>query len=330
MTTEELLESWHRLRSARPVGEDQVAFAPVVFGGTDSPIELAVDTAGDLHLLVPTAGPATRALPPDFNGLKLRQGRMGHGDCLDLCSPAAHEAMFATLCSELISAILVEQREPWAAAVSIVRGWQSAWRPLRQPMSRSVQIGLAGELLMLQALWIPALGPEAVNLWSGPDRERHDFTSERLHMEVKATTRSRHEHEISRVDQLSAPPGRRLVLASVQLEESSAGSQSPATLIDSVLDEIRRDRAAIDGFLTRLDGLEWSDEMRRSPDLFRFHFRDAQLFEVDDEFPRLPPDFTLPPGLISIRYMISLANLPFLDTQGMIADIADNDIWSDR
>jgi len=182
---------------------------------------------------------------------------------------------------------------------------------------------LVGELLMLQALWIPALGPEAVHLWSGPDRERHDFVSEQIHMEVKATTRSRHEHEVSRADQLSAPSGRRLIFASVQIEESSAGSQSLSTMIDSILDEIRRDRAAIDGFLTRLDGLDWSDEMRQSPDLLRFHLRDAQLIEVDDEFPRLPTTFTLPPGIMSIRYTISIANLPLLDADDIIADIAD-------
>jgi hypothetical protein len=191
-------------------------------------------------------------------------------------------------------------------------------------MSRPVQIGLAGELLMLRALWLPALGPEAVHLWSGPDRERHDFTGQRLHMEVKSTTRGRHEHEISRVDQLAVPEGRRLIFASVQLEESSGGTQSLATLVDSILDEVRRDRAVIDGFQTRLDGLDWSDEMRRSPELIHFNLRDAQLFEVDDEFPRLPPSFTLPPGLLSIKYSISLANLPFLDTESVIADIAEN------
>lgn len=323
MTTEELLATWRKLRAERPIGEDQIASAPVVHDGSRTALELAVDAAGDLHLLVPTAGPPTRTLPPDFNGLKLRQGRLNSGDCMDLCSPAAHDAMFATLCGQLISALLVEEREPWAAAINIVRGWQSAWRPLRQPMPRSVQIGLAGELLMLQGVWLPALGPEAVHLWSGPDHERHDFTSDRLHMEVKATTRSRHEHEISRVDQLAVPDGRRLILASLQLEESSGGAQSLVTIVDAILDDIRRDRAAIDGFLTRLDGMDWSDEMRRSPDLLRFHLRDAQMFEVDDEFPRLPPTFSLPPGVISIKYTISLANMPFLDTESIIADIAD-------
>lgn len=322
MTTEERLETWRTLRAARPVGEDQVASAPVMMKGAATPLKLAVDAAGDLHLLVPTAGPPTLELPPDFNGLRLRPSRLAGGTCLDLCSPAAHEAMFATLCGQVVEAILVEEREPWAAALNIVRGWQSAWRPLRQPMPRRVQIGLAGELLMLRALWLSALGPEAVHLWSGPDRERHDFTSGRLHMEVKTTTRSRHEHEISRVDQLTVPEGRRLIFASVQLEESSRGAQSLATLVDAILEEIRRDPAAIDGFLTRLDGMDWSDEMRRSPDLLHFNFRDAQLFEVDEEFPRLPPTFTLPPGLISIKYSISVANLPFLDADSVIADIA--------
>lgn len=323
MTTEELLETWRTLRAARPVGEDEVASAPVLMGAAATSLELAVDAAGDLHLLVPTAGPPTRELPPDFNGLRLRSSRLAGGACLDLCSPAAHEAMFATLCGQVIDAILIDEREPWAASTNIVRGWQSAWRPLRQPMSRRAQIGLAGELLMLRALWLSALGPEAVHLWSGPDRERHDFTSQRLHMEVKTTTRDRHEHEISRVDQLSVPEGRRLIFASVQLEESSGGGQSLATLVDTVLDQIRRDPAAVDGFLTRLDGMDWSDEMRRSPDLLHFNLRDAQLFEVDEEFPRLPPTFTLPRGLISIRYSISLANLPFLDTESVVSDITD-------
>ena len=144
-----------------------------------------------------------------------------------------------------------------------------------------------------------------------------------MRLEVKATTRSRHEHEISRVDQLAVPDGRRLILASVQLEESSGGAQSLVTIVDGILDEIRRDRAAIDGFLTRLNGMDWSDEMRRSPDLLRFHLRDAQMFEVNDEFPRLPPTFSLPPGVITIKYTISLANMPFLDTESIIADIAD-------
>lgn len=324
MTGDSLIKSWRELRAARSVGEDQIVTAPVLHDGVETDLELAVDASGDLHLLAPTSGAPTRDLPPDFNGLRLRHGRLGSGDCLDLRSPAAHESMFATLCCEVIDAIHVQGREPWAAAVSIVRAWQSAWRPLRQPMSRSEQIGLAGELLMLRMIWLRALGTDAVHLWSGPEKERHDFVGKKVHMEVKTTTRNRHEHEISRIDQLMAPEGRRLLFASVQLEQSAAGGDSLATLIDRVVDDIRHDAAAVDGFMMRLSLLNWSDEMRRSPELVRFHFREGQLFEVDEEFPSLPQGFELPPGVLSIRYTISLANLPVLGVEEILTDIAEN------
>ena len=321
--TARFVETWRTLRRTRPISEDQVQSTAVVFNSEETPLLLAVDASGDLHLMVPNSGVPARAIPPDYNGLRLRERLLDDGACLDICSPAAHEAMFAALCEELVEAIIVQERDPWSAAIAIVRAWQSAWKPLRQPMSHSVQIGLAGELVVMQSLWLPALGSEAVHLWSGPDRERHDFVTARLHMEVKATTKSRHEHEISRVDQLRAPDDRRLLFASIQLEESVMGRQSVATLIDEVTEVIRHDPAAVDSFLTKLNDLNWSEEMRRSPELVRFHLRDAQVFEVDDEFPQLPPDFVLPNGLLAIRYTISLANLPYLDADTVRDDIAD-------
>jgi hypothetical protein len=316
--TATFVETWRALRTTRSVGEDQIQSTAIVCNDVETPLRLAVDASGDLHLLVPTSAGPARAIPPDYNGLRLREGLLENRACLDICSPVAHETMFAALCGELVKAIIVDRRDPWSAAIAIVRAWQSAWRPLRQPMSRSVQIGLIGELMVMQSLWLPALGSEAVHLWSGPDEERHDFVSLRLHMEVKATTKSRHEHEISRVDQLKA-----LLLASIQLEESIMGSQSVATLVDGVMAEIRHDAAAMDDFLAKVDDLNWSDEMRRSPDLVRVHLRDAQIFEVDDEFPQLPPDFSLPKGVIAIRYTISLTNLPYLDVDTVRHAITD-------
>ena len=325
MNSEVLITAWRDLRARRSPGEELTLTTSVIRDGQETGLELAIDAAGGLHLLAPVAGPPNRELPPDYNGLRLRHARLGETECLDLQSPAAHETMFAALCGQVIEAIHGEGRDPWAASVSTVRSWQSAWRPVRQPMSRREQVGLAGELLMLLMVWLRALGSDAVHLWSGPDAERHDFVSKNIHMEVKATTRNRHEHEISRVDQLVAPEGRVLLFASVQLEESAAGTRSLATLIDNVIDEIRHDAAAVDGFMMRLTALNWSEEMRRAPDLIRFDFWDAQIFEVDDEFPGLPRDFRLPTGVLSLRYMISVANLPFLDPTEVMTRIGADD-----
>src|SRR5215471_17312022 len=42
--------------------------------------------------------------------------------------------------------------------------------------------------------------------------------------------------------------------------------------------------------------------------LYAAHF----VYPVDEEFPRLPDDFTPPTGVVSVRYTVDLANLPAL------------------
>ena len=159
---------------------------------------------------------------------------------------------------------------------------------------------------------IPCLGPSSVDHWSGPDSERHDFTSDRLHLEVKTTRKSRHEHEITRLDQLRVPDGCKLLLVSIQLEQSVGGAETLASLIDNVINLIRSDGASTDTFMTKLVNLGWSEEMRDSGELLRFHVRDASVYVVDEEFPRLPDDFAPPSGVVSVRYTVDLANLPVL------------------
>lgn len=323
MSEADLRTSWRELLRNRPIAEDQLAVADVLRNGAATGMEAGVDASGELRLRIPVSGPPTRALPADVNGLRLRHREVLSGQWLELSSPAAHEAMFAPLCSQVVDAVHVEGREPWAAANAIVRNWQSAWRPVRQPMSKAEQTGLIGELVILRALWLPALGSAAVHLWSGPETERHDFVGRCMHMEVKTTRTSRHEHEISRVDQLAAVAGRRLLLASIQLEESRAGVESLATLVDDIGSAIGGDPSAVDAFMSRILAMRWSEDMRRSPDLLRFNIRDAQIFEIDDEFPRLPDGFQLPPGITAIRYTISLMNLPRLDPARVMSDIED-------
>ncbi|CAJ0805140.1 hypothetical protein LMG18095_04207 [Ralstonia thomasii] len=179
-------------------------------------------------------------------------------------------------------------------------------------MDKIVQVGLFGELLVLRSLMIPTIGPIAVDQWSGPDSERHDFVGDRLHVEVKTTRKSRPEHEISRLDQLRAPAGRQLLFVSVQLEESIGGDESLATQVDAIVDMLRGDAAALDLFMTKMANMGWSEEVRGSGELLRFFLRGAEVFSVDDDFPRLPDDFIPPSGVVTVKYTIDLANLPSL------------------
>lgn len=311
--------TWAELRATRPNVEDALATREVRHAGVATGILMGMDQQGDLHLLVPvTAGPHV-AEPADLTGLRVRHRITAKGEFLGLLATAAHERVFTPFCREVIEAVHAEGRDPWKAVASVIRQWQSAFRPGRQAMSRAAQVGLAGELLVLQRIMLPVLGPQAVFHWAGPDQERHDFVVGPVHVEVKTTRGSRHEHEISRLDQLWTAGGDQLFLASVQLEETQGGHLTLAALIDGIIDGIRADSAAVDDFLIKLSGLDWDDEMRRSGELMKFNLRDATVHEVDDVFPRLPPDFDRPNGVIAVRYTISLANLDPLDA----SDLAD-------
>lgn len=190
-------------------------------------------------------------------------------------------------------------------------------------MDRTTQIGLFGELFALQELMIPCLGPSAVGQWSGPEFERHDFVGGTLHTEVKTTCKKRQEHEISRLDQLRPPVGGRLLLVSIQLEQSVGGTQTLATRMDGIIELLRGDLAALDHFMAKMVNMGWSEEMRDSGELLRFDLHSAFIYEVDDEFPRLPDDFTPPSGVVSVKYTVDLANLPFLGLDEALDMIRD-------
>lgn len=317
-------EHWAQLRSRRPLSEDAFATLPIVVDGAATQLAMAMDQAGHLHLLIPVDHGPTGGAPPDLNGLKVRYRQLQTGNVLDLSAPPSHEGVFNPFSIEIVDAVVSQMREPWKAVAATIRAWQSAWKPVRQAMDKTVQVGLFGELLVLRSLMIPALGPtRAVDQWSGPDSERHDFVGAQLHIEVKTTRKSRPEHDISRLDQLRVPAGCQLLLVSVQLEESIGGHETLATQMDAIIDLLRGDAAALDEFMTKMVYMGWSDDMRDSGELLRFFVRGADVYAVDEDFPRLPDDFQLPSGIVSVRYTIDLANLPSLGVDEAVAVILD-------
>ncbi|TLU71232.1 PD-(D/E)XK motif protein [Lichenicoccus roseus] len=314
-------QQWAELRANRPSAEDAMAIMPITMDGTTTPLSIAMDQPGQMHLLIPVQRGPVGMKPPDLNGLKVRHRRMEFGDVLDLSAPSSHEPVFTPFCRDVVDAIIGQDREPWAAVATMIRAWQSAWKPVRQEMEKSVQVGVFGELLVLNMLMLPSLGPTAIYQWGGPDSERHDFVGDRLHLEVKTTRKSRAEHEISRLDQLRVSNGCQLLFVSVQVEQSVGGEHTVATQLDAVVQALRRDPAALDLFMLKMVNLGWTDEMRDSGELLRFNFRDAGIYEVDEHFPRIADDFLPPSGVVAVKYTVELANLPTLDVQETIAMI---------
>lgn len=304
-------ERWESLRLRRSACE--LITEPVEEGWPGG--LLGVDEDGRLHLLVAVEGdPAT--LSPDLRGIEVRVVEDG-GTWLDVSARGHHEELFTLLANGILRAIRAEGRDPAASVESELEELRAALRPVPSEFGDSKQIGLFGELWALSNVLLPTLGGRACRLWSGPDGERHDFVGLGVHVEVKATTRGEQRHEISRLDQLRAPPGKRLLLASVLLERSRGGELTLADLIDEVIAKLGQDWQAIDALEDGLKRLGWNDGLRQSGALLRFSLREAHVFEVEGSFPRLPDDYEPPRGVTGVKYVIDVSSRPSLSTSAV-------------
>ena len=103
------------------------------------------------------------------------------------------------------------------------------------------------------------------------------------------------------------------------IEQSAAGAETLAPQLDAIVERLRGDVAALKTFMARMVAMGWSEEMRNSGELLRLSVRGASVYAVDDDFPRLPDDFAPPPGVVSVKYTVDLANLPELDFDEALA-----------
>lgn len=304
-------ERWAGLRERRPQHED---IYESVADDFDEGL-LGVTQDGRLHLLV-AVGLAPTTLPPDLQSIQVRLVEADR-TWLDVSARSHHEELFTLVVNKVVYAIHVEGRDPAIAVDKTIDEMRSALRPVVPDLSHTEQIGLFGELWVLSNVLFSTVGSRICHVWSGPDSERHDFVGQAVHIEVKTTTRSEPKHEISRVDQLRAPAGKRLLMVSVLLERSLGGEETLADRVDEVREKLGDDGHAIDVFEAQLAKLGWHEGLRQTGSLLRFTFRDVHVFEVAGSFPRLPDDYAPPLGVSGIRYTIDVGSLPSLN----VADV---------
>jgi len=300
-------ERWARLRERRPSHED-------VYEQAADDLETALISVSDdgrLHLLL-AIDVVPQSLPPDLQSLQVRILEGGQ-IWMDVSAHSHHEELLTLAANRVLHAIFIEGRDPAVSVEQIIGDLRAALRPLAPDLSTTVQIGLFGELWVLSKVLIETLGPSACHLWSGPESERHDFVGQGVHVEVKTTIRSEPKHEISRIDQLKAPLGKRLLFVSIMLERSRGGAETLADRIDEIRKKLGTDGRALDVFDSRLAMLGWHEGLRQTGELLKFTFRDVHVFEVAGTFPRLPDDYVAPLGVTGIKYSINVGSLPSLD-----------------
>jgi hypothetical protein len=280
---------------------------------------VGIDDAAKLHLMIRVGDDSTQ-LPPDLNNIAIRYAET---DCLvvDVAADASLEAIITPVYDQIIAGCL-DGRSPVDVVSDSLDRIRRAFARAGSPIGENKQIGLVGELVVMRHIMIPSIGNKAAFQWSGPLAERHDFVGSNVHVEVKTTTRSIDQHEISRLDQLQAPQGKRLLLASVQLERSIAGEFSIATLREEILVSLAENASAQEEFERKLQGLGWYEGLVQTGTLLRFNLRSLSVFAASGSFPRLPDDYVPPRGVVGVTYTINISACPIMDANSVIRLVA--------
>lgn len=179
-------------------------------------------------------------------------------------------------------------------------------------LSADREVGLFGELTVLECLISTVGGALAVAAWRGPSGDEHDFDLGSGDLEVKSTTSEKRIHWIGSLSQLEPSPGRVLWVLSVQVTTGLAEGVTIAGLIGKL--RSRLTGVDLGAFEKKLYSAGWRDKYStRAQRRFTFRSR-AVLLPVNKAFPALTlsrmADVDMPLSrLREISYSVDVAGL---------------------
>lgn len=266
-----------------------------------------------LVLLTQTSAiPLTRL--PHLKGIELKVQSSGNENKASLMLrllDSEKRDIFFELCQDIMGSAMQAASEQDAVARTVTRTWR--WHYLLRGgtglLSSEEQIGLIGELTLLESVFVPHCGPnKAVNSWRGPLGGVQDFSVGSLRVEAKARGQKRSsELHISSEHQLEVPVGGTLFL-SVGIFEPTNDEDSLGNTVTEVALRVRQLIASLDaGALPKFDALLAAAGLDLSDDYVAWKWREKQrsVFIVREGFPRIVPG-NLPPGVTGVRYGLSL------------------------
>jgi uncharacterized protein YbaR (Trm112 family) len=216
--------------------------------------------------------------------------------------------MFEAIIEDICQSLLANRRKPPFATIS---NRLEAWKHFFEErggefLSRQEQLGLFGELWFLRAHLIPSLGAEkAIQAWTGPSGQNHDFKVGRIAFEVKSTAvKQHHKFCISNERQLDTTGFSDLRLVSLSFETVGGGESLPSIVVQ-ISDLLGDQQKVSDQFHAKMLQAGYT----------RFHdqhyqqcyaHRQTRVFDVREGFPRLL-ERDLPNGVGDITYTIMLS-----------------------
>ncbi|MBY6363257.1 PD-(D/E)XK motif protein [Rhodococcoides corynebacterioides] len=193
-------------------------------------------------------------------------------------------------------------------------------------MGNEREIGLYGELLILERL-INLVGIEtAVNSWQGPSSGQHDFVLEHVNLEVKTTSTQKRLHMMHGYYQLVPLAGSELYVLSIQL---ARGGTSGAVRLSELVERIRvlagEFRHLLDEKLTKAGWHDADAMLYASAWSLR---SEVQAYRVDDTFPvltlnRLSASVPQINRISDLSYRVDLTNYPNCTLPGSLGNLTE-------
>lgn len=243
--------------------------------------------------------------------------------------PNAPDDMFTQMAADIVGSLAAHagRAESWLFGLLLarIRAWQEFMRPPRAGiLSPEAELGLAGELIMLEALI--GAGAEAgsvVDAWQGPARSLQDFLFAVHGLEVKTSLSvNGFPASISSLEQLDAAQGRVVLLAAVRLCIQQTGRTLPeiVTCCRALLAPLT---VSLNAFELQLLNAGYFDSVAAEY-LRTFDLVDIRIFPVDDAFPGILRSLTRP-EIRSVEYVLNLdlVSLPSIT----VADLTSHGVF---
>lgn len=180
------------------------------------------------------------------------------------------------------------EREPLAAAVASAIAKHRGMFAGKAALSQDKEVGMFGELLVLEfLLGIVGAGP-AVESWQGPLNEEHDFVFSDVHLEIKTTSGEQRRHMMHGFMQLVPLRGVPLSLISIQLTRSNyEGGRTLSQTVSQLRAKSGGHRPKVDD---ALEAWGWKDEDAELYTTFWTKRSEPRAYDVNDRFPALTLD----------------------------------------
>jgi Putative PD-(D/E)XK family member, (DUF4420) len=309
-------EDWLALELAEGAGLADLRVIETDVRLPDGPVLLGLGVDGHRHLLVPQ--PPSEPIHEDLNsqGVRIEQrdlldrGRLRRFGDVHCLVPHLNE-LFGTVAAELLVAVARLPDDPIPACSRVLDRWRELFRPTsRRRLGDQQLAGLLAELLVLRDV-LEHDPARRLDVWTGPERARHDLRRQDRAVEVKATlAREGLLVEIHGAEQLDPPPDGALWLAVVRLESAPGGGLTVPDLVRDLTDlgVTRQD------LLLRLAQVGYLAEDEESYADVRYEVKERRLYAVGPGFPRIVPgtfvNGSTPAGVMRLTYIVDLTNQP--------------------